>query len=385
MNHETFDVIIIGAGSIGVPTAFFLAKAGVKVLVLDNRPSIGQVSNKAAIGGIRATHSDPSKAWLCQRSLQIFSTWKETYGDEIEWKKGGYVYAVYRKEDELSLKSLLVKQKAWKMNIDWLDARTLLDIVPDLNPVDLLGGTYSPDDGHASPLLSLFAFSKHASALKATFHFNEVVTGFTKQNEKIVGVQTTQGHYSSEIIINAAGAWAGELGKLAGVHIPINPESHEAGITEPIQTFIDPMIVDIRPMGITSNFYFYQHATGQILFCYSPEPPIQGFDTRVTSDFLPMAAKRLLMLIPRLQNIRVRRTWRGLYPMTPDGSPFLGSIPDLPGMILAAGMCGQGFMLGPGVGELLAATITGTADETQQDILQNLSFSRSISHVEMLK
>lgn len=385
MNHENFDAIIIGAGSVGVPTVFFLAKAGLKVLVLDNKPSLGQASNKAAIGGIRATHSDPSKAWLCQRSLQIFSTWKEEYGDEIEWKKGGYVYAVYRKEDESSLKALLVKQKSWKMNIDWLDANALLDVIPDLNPVDLLGGTFSPDDGHASPLLSLFAFYKHALAHNAKFHFNEAVTGFTKQNGKITGVQTTNGQYSSNIIINAAGAWAGELGKLAGVSIPINPESHEAGITEPIRTFMDPMIVDIRPMGITSNFYFYQHATGQILFCYSPEPPIQGFDTRVTSDFLPTAAQRLLALIPRLQNIRVRRTWRGLYPMTPDGSPFLGSVADTPGMILAAGMCGQGFMLGPGVGELLAASIIGSADKAQKKILQNLSLSRSISQIEMLK
>ncbi|RJQ41056.1 MAG: FAD-binding oxidoreductase [Anaerolineaceae bacterium] len=385
MNRECFDVIIIGAGSIGVPTAFFLAKTGVKVLVLDNGPSIGQASNKSAIGGIRATHSDQSKAWLCQRSLQIFSTWKDAYGDEIEWRKGGYVYAVYRDEDARSLKSLLLKQKAWKMNIDWLDAHALLDVVPDLNPVGLLGGTYSPDDGHASPLLSLYAFYKHASTFNAAFHFNEAVTGFTKQNEKIIGVQTTHGQYAAEVVINAAGAWAGKIAKLAGIDVPMNPESHEAGITEPVRTFLNPMIVDIRPMGKTSNFYFYQHATGQVLFCYSPDPPIQGFDTQVTSEFLPTAAKRLLSLIPRLQNIRVRRTWRGLYPMTPDGSPFLGSVPEVPGMILAAGMCGQGFMLGPGVGELLASTITGSLDKTQKQILDNLSLSRSISHIEMLK
>jgi sarcosine oxidase subunit beta len=385
MIHENFDTIIIGAGSVGVPTAFFLAKAGLKVLVLDNRPSIGQASNKAAIGGIRATHSDPSKAWLCQRSLQIFSTWKELYGDEIEWKKGGYVYAVYRKEEESSLKALLALQKSWKMNIDWLDAKALLEVIPDLNAEGLLGGTYSPDDGNASPLLSLFAFYKHALAHHAKFHFNEAVIEFTKQNGKLTGIQTTKGYYSSDIIINAAGAWAGELGKLAGIPIPINPESHEAGITEPVQPFMEPMIVDIRPMGITSNFYFYQHATGQILFCFSPEPPIQGFNTRVTSDFLPTAAQRLLDLIPRLQNIRVRRAWRGLYPMTPDGSPFLGPVLDTPGMLLAAGMCGQGFMLGPGVGELLANVVTGCSSEAQQEILQNLSLSRSISRVEMLK
>lgn len=380
-----YDVIIIGAGSVGVPVAFYLAKAGRKVLVLDNRPSIGQASNKAAIGGIRATHSDQSKAWLCQRSIQTFSTWKQTYGDDIEWKKGGYVYAVYRDEDERSLKTLLKKQKSWEMNIDWLEPAVLLDVVPSLNPDQLVGGTYSPDDGHASPLLSLVAFYRHAVQNKAVFHFNETVTGLIREKGRITGIKTSSQIYHAQWVINAAGAWAAHIGAMAGINIPLTPESHEAGITEPVQTFIDPLVVDIRPTAKTSNFYFYQHATGQVLFCYSPQPPIPGFDTRVTSEFLPIAARRLIDLVPRLRAIRVRRTWRGLYPMTPDGSPYLGLVEETPGLILAAGMCGQGFMLGPGIAEILTDLIVDSLSSKQQEILKNLSLSRQISTIEMLK
>ena len=86
-----YDVIVIGAGSVGTPAAFYLAKAGLKTLVLDGGASVGQGSNKKAIGGIRATHSDPAEIRLCLRSIEIFSTWKEIYGDEIEWEEGGYV------------------------------------------------------------------------------------------------------------------------------------------------------------------------------------------------------------------------------------------------------------------------------------------------------
>lgn len=382
---NNYDVIIIGAGSVGVPAAFYLARAGLQVLVLDNRPSIGQASNKAAIGGIRATHSDRSKAWLCQRSIQTFSTWKEEYGDDVEWKKGGYVYAVYRDEDERSLKALLEQQKSWHMNIDWLEAAELLTVVPDLNSHQLLGGTYSPDDGHASPLLSLAAFYRRAMQNRAIFHFNEAVLELLRENEKITGVKTASQTYHAQWVINAAGAWAAQIGAMAGIDIPLTPESHEAGITEPVQTFIDPLVVDIRPTAKTSNFYFYQHATGQVLFCYSPQPPIPGFDTRVTSEFLPIAARRLIDLVPRLHSIRVRRTWRGLYPMTPDGSPYLGLIEDAPGLILAAGMCGQGFMLGPGIAELLTDLVMGSLSPVQQEILQNLALSRQISAIEMLK
>ena len=91
-----YDVIIIGSGSIGAPAAFYLAQAGYRVLVLDGAPSVGQGSNKRAIGGVRATHSDPAKIRLCLRSIEIFRTWQETYGEDIEWITGGYNFVAYR-------------------------------------------------------------------------------------------------------------------------------------------------------------------------------------------------------------------------------------------------------------------------------------------------
>ena len=93
---KKYDTIIIGAGSVGVPTAYFLAKHGQKVLVIDELASSGQGQNKAAIGGVRATHSDPAKIQICLQSLEIFSKWKTKTGTDIGWKKGGYCFPVYR-------------------------------------------------------------------------------------------------------------------------------------------------------------------------------------------------------------------------------------------------------------------------------------------------
>jgi sarcosine oxidase subunit beta len=106
-----YDVIVIGAGSVGAPAAFNLAQAGYKTLVIDKDASVGQESNKRAIGGVRATHSDPAKIRLCLRSLEIFRTWQETYGDDIEWYQGGYVFVAYREREQMILKDLLAKQK----------------------------------------------------------------------------------------------------------------------------------------------------------------------------------------------------------------------------------------------------------------------------------
>jgi len=384
-SSRNYDVIIIGAGSIGVPVAFYLARGGHRTLVLESAASVGQGSNKTAIGGIRATHSDPAKIHLCKRSLEIFSTFKETYGDEIEWFKGGYCYVAYQDREEKILKDLLVTQKKLGVKNDWLDAADLLKEIPDLNPNGLRGGTLSSDDGSASPLLTLHAYYVHAKAAGAEFHFRETVTGFKWANGKISGVTTCFGEYGAEVVINAAGAWAAQIGELVGLDLPVRPDSHEAAITEPVAHFLKPMVVDIRPAPGSANYYFYQHHTGQILFCITPSPNIWGFDTCETSVFLPMVSRRMVQVMPRLVNIRVRRTWRGLYPMTPDGFPIIGWTGRAPGMLLAVGMCGQGFMLGPGVAELLVRIIENKLVHEDEETLSYLSPNRSFGGLEKLQ
>jgi len=357
-NH--YDVIIIGAGSIGTPTALFLAKNGHKVLVLESVPSVGQGSNKRAIGGIRATHSDPAKIRLSLRSIEIFSTWKETYGDEIEWEEGGYAFVAYRQREEKILKDLLVTQKSFGLDIDWYDQEAFLKIVPDLNPDGLIGGTFSPHDGSASPLLATHAFYIHAQQAGADFHFSEAVTSMVVSNGRVTQVITDKDTYSADIVINAAGPWAAEIGKLTGLDLPVRPDSHEAAITEAVAPFLKPMVVDIRPTEDSSTYYFYQHLTGQIIFCITP-------------------------IMPRLANIRVRRTWRGLYPMTPDGFPIIGWAQEPSNLLLAVGMCGQGFMLGPGVGELLTRMVEQRLEPEDSEVLSIVSPNRKFIGQEALK
>ena len=382
---SNYDVIIIGAGSVGVPAAMAMAQAGVKVLVLDRFASQGQGSNKAAIGGIRATHSDPAKIRLCLRTLEVVSTWKETYGDDIEWTKGGYTFVAYRKYEEETLKELLAIQHSYGLNIDWYDRDDFLKIVPDLNPNGLLGGTFSPDDGHCSTLLVGHAMYAAAAQAGATFRYNERVTAIDLTDGRVSGVKTDHGKYAAPVIVNAAGPWAGEIGKLVGLDHPVGPDSHEGGITEPVAHFLNPMVVDIRPAPGSANYYFYQLGTGQVVFCITPQPSIPGFDRRETSEFLPMVARRMVDLMPRLKNIRVRRTWRGLYPMTPDGSPLVGWSEEVPGYLMAIGMCGQGFMLGLGLGELLARMVTDTLTEEDRETLEILSPQRQFQGQEALK
>jgi len=385
MTTQVYDVIIVGAGSAGLPTAFFMTQAGLKPLVIDQFASPGQGSNKAAIGGIRATHSAPSKVRLCLESLEVFSTWKETYGDDIEWHQGGYSFVAYREREERVLKDLLKIQQAYGLDIRWLDRDDLLEVIPDLQPEHLIGGTYSPEDGSASPLLTAHAFYSRARERGGEFRFRERVTGVIRRRGKVVGVRTDQGGYATETVINAAGPWARAVAQMSGLDVPVAPDSHEAGITEPVARFVEPMVVDIRPAQGSKNYYFYQHGTGALVFCITPEPPIVGTDRRETSEFLPMIAPRMVGLMPKLANIRVRRTWRGLYPMTPDGFPIIGRARELKGYIYAVGMCGQGYMLGPGVGSLLSRMVQEELMPEDEETLEELSPYREFGGEEKLK
>jgi sarcosine oxidase subunit beta len=383
--NRTYDAIVVGAGSVGMPTAMALGERGLRTLVIDMHPSPGQGENKHAIGGVRATHSAPGKILTCLRSLQILSTWKQVHGDDIEWVQGGYLYPCYRQADADLLQNLLPLQKAYGLKIDFVGPQAVGEIVPGINSDGLLGGTFAPEDGTMSPLLVANAYYRRAVRLGVEFRFKEKITRVHVDGGRTAGVETDRGRHSAPVVVDAAGPLSAPLGETAGIRIPVVPDCHEAAITEPVQPFFRCMLVDVRPAPGSKNFYFYQNLHGQVVFCITPDPPIVGTDKRETSVFLPQVCARLVHLLPRLKNLRVRRTWRGLYPMTPDGSPIVGWNREVPGLLHATGMCGQGLMLGTGVGELAARLVTQTTTDDDEIILREFSPYREFKGMEKLK
>ena len=381
---NTYDYLIIGAGSVGTPLAYYLSKKGAKVGVIEELASNGRGQNRAAIGGIRATHSDPAKIKICQESIDILKNFEIEHGKDVDWIDGGYLYVSYDESSEKMFKDLLVKQKELKLNIDWISAEEVIKLAPGINPEGLRGGTFSPEDGSASPIKVSGAYYYLARNAGATFHFKEKVIGFELNGNKISKVKTDKNEYSANVIINAAGAYARELGALLNLDLPVFPDSHEAGISEPVKRFFEPMIVDIRSTEDSDNYYFYQNVEGQIVFCITPRPKIMGENIDNTSVFLPQCVKRMVELYPRLRNLKVRRTWRGLYPTTPDGSPIIGWTKKISNLFLTVGMCGQGFMLGPGLGKIVSEILIDKTDR-YNFILDQLTLYREFSGTEMLK
>lgn len=382
---KNYDVTVIGAGSVGVPAALSLARAGLSVLVLDELASPGQMSNKKAIGGIRATHSDFGKIRVCQRSIEIFANWKENEGDDIGWLSNGYSYPAYSADMERKLKELMKVQHSFGLDIRWVSPGEYDRLVPGINMEGLRGSTYSPGDGSASPLLAVNAFYFKSLAAGAEYRFGEKVTSLRLEKGRVAAVVTDRGEYGCGQLINAAGNSGRDIARLAGLDVPVVPDNHEGAITEPVKRFFGPMVVDIRPEPGSANYYFYQNNEGQVVFCITPDPPILGVLNESTSLFFPQVAKRMVQLYPRLASLRVRRSWRGQYPMTPDGFPIVGRDEKVVNYIHAVGMCGQGFMLGPGLGELLTRIVQNGETADDKRILQSFLPGREFAGIEALK
>jgi sarcosine oxidase, subunit beta len=384
---NNFDAIIIGGGSVGLPTAYYLSEKKLNVLVIEAKSQVGQGQNKSAIGGIRATHSDPTKIRVCQQSLDVYRNFTDRHKINIEWKQGGYCFPVFREKEEETLKGILPIQKDHDLKIDWVDAETVKEIVPGINNKNLRGGTYSPEDGDLSPLRTAYGWYRVCVRNGCKFAFNEEVIGIDIENGKVKAVKTEKDTYYADIVVNAAGAYAKQVGALTGLDLPVVPDSHEGGISSPVENFVSPLVVDLRPgpEGKTSNFYFAQNKLGQIIFCYTPRVLFKGTNRDNTSEFMPILARRLIDLMPRFKELLIRRTWRGLYPMTPDGSPIVDKVDEINGMYLAVGMCGQGLMLGPGVGINLAELITEGKPIIEQELFDKWKLKRSWAGKEALK
>jgi sarcosine oxidase subunit beta len=382
---SVYDVLIIGAGSVGTILSYWLARRGLKVAVVEKNAAPGRGEHRAAIGGVRATHSDPAKIKIGLRSLDFLRRLEVEYGYDLDYVEGGYLFPAYTERTASKLKSLLAVQRAQGLNIDWIEPEEVARLIPGIREEGLLGGTYSPEDGHLSPLKLASASYRMALSVGVDFYFRTTVLGFDINSGKIVSVKTNGPEFSAGLVVNAAGSNARQIGQLMGVDLPVVPDAHEAGVTDQVERFFDPMVVDIEPTADSENYYFYQGKDGAVLFCITPKPKRVGATSASTSEFLPMVVPRLLRLYPRLGHLRVRRVWRGMYPGTPDDRPIVGFDQEVAGVFHAVGMCGQGLMLGPGLGELVADYITGSLRPEDYSVFEQLSPYRDFSGQELLR
>ena len=314
-------------------------------------------------------------------SVKMFKQMEEEFGESVEWYPGGYVFLATSEQEKNKFLDVIKIQKSLGLKVDFLERKKILDVVPALKDFTFIGASYCDTDGQANPFSVLKNYAEGIKKLNGEILTHTKVVKINTSDNKIDSVITEDGNkFISPVIINAGGPWAKTLHQLVDCNppsLPVEPERHEALITEPTQKLFDPMIVSYSP-----SCYFQQmHFTGQIIGCYTPADPLKGLDCTSTFEFLPEYSDRMLKVIPKLTELKVIRSWAGSYEMTPDGNPILGET-EIKGLWVIGGASGHGFMFGPAIGKLLAELI---CDGKTSIGIDEISINRKFGSKEALK
>ena len=229
------------------------------------------------------------------------------------------------------------------------------EIIPYVNQDAILGGSFCALDGHLNPFHATYAYANAAKRLGVQIITGVTVTGIQKENGKVTGVYTTEGHIFTPKVVNCGGGESLNVSRMAGVELPTVSERHQILVTEPLGPVQGPMF-----MGFVFNIYCQQTPHGS--FIIGRGDPSEPTDGRITSGwkFMEEMSRTCCFLLPPLRELSVIRQWAGLYNLTPDRQPIYGAVEELEGYYLAVGFSGHGFMFGPVTGLLLSECITGT-------------------------
>lgn len=348
MGREAHDVVIIGAGIAGIATAYFLAKAGQNVCVVD-KGSIAQESTGRCNGGIGQSHRRPPDLPLVMRSVELWKKMAAESDIDFEYRQQGLVRLAWTDEHAADLKAMVERERAGGLEVYFLDRAETRSIVPQATD-EYLGSAYCPSDGSAEPYQACISIARAAKGYGAKIHEHREVTGVEVVDGKVSGVMTNKGLITTCVVVNTAGAWSRAIAESVGVRIPTVVKRSHLMVTEQLPRFLDAYV--------STDFYGYyrQALSGNVLIGYSAEP-VEGFNNRVNYTAVKIATQRAARIIPRLREASLLRAFAGFTTWTPDYLPIIGAAKQLQGFYLATAFCGLGFAIGPVVGELMAELI----------------------------
>jgi sarcosine oxidase subunit beta len=380
---ETADVIIVGAGIMGASTAYHLARRRFGKVVVLERDTVCSGSSALASGGIRHQYANPVGVQLTRQSIVTYENFADEFGVDPQFRQHGYLILVATDEELADAERCVAMQQGLGVDVRLLPPDDVHRLAPYLETGDLLGATYSPRDGYADPYLCTTAIAARARDLGVTIKQHHEVTGFAVANGRVSGVTTAQGGFEAPIVVVAAGAWSGVVGKLAGVDIPVAPRRRHSFVTAPFPTdtipAATPFIID-RHRGSSLR----REGPGFLLgFGHRDEP--SAFNTEVDWSLAPRVVEHAVHRAPALADARLMRAYAGLYEMTPDQTGIVSAVPGADGLFVVAGFSGHGFMHGPIAGQLMAELIADgravTVDIAPLDIQR---FARGETHVEAM-
>ena len=354
MSEYSADVVVIGGGVVGCAVAFELAQRGCTNVIVVERGTLACGSTGRCGAGVRQQFGTELNCVLARESVRIFEKMDEylDYEPGVEFRQSGYLILAFSDKQWDQFKKNVALQRSLGIDVKMLTVDEALEIVPFLNTEGMVGATFCNTDGLANPFHTTFAYGQAAKRLGVRIMTHTTVTGIEVENDRIKAVVTDKGKIATDTVVNCAGAYSGDIAKMAGIDLPVWGERHQILVTEPVEPLMGPMVISFH-----HDFYFQQSVHGSFLGGIGlPEP--KGYNIMSTVEFLERMAATLKQLLPPLTQLRVVRQWAGLYDRSPDAQPILGECPPVEKFYNANGFSGHGFMVAPIVGVLLAELIT---------------------------
>ncbi len=350
---DSADVVVIGGGITGGACAYYLARAGVQV-VLFEKGEIASGASGGSAGGVRQQNRDAAELPIAMLANPLWKALGQELGADIEYRRGGHFNLAEREEQLPALETSVREQRARGLDIRMVYGKELRDMVPAAGP-QMIAGSYTPRDGYANPMLATKAFIAAARTRGAHIRTNTPVQRIRRDGNRVTGVESAEGPVTSRWVINAAGAWSPGISTSMGVDLPIKPKAHQMMVTEKAPAMLTPVVTCVG-RGLSLK----QMPQGQFVIGGGwPGVVDMAVDRGWPKVGSPNgSAEQVTAVLPATRNLLLLRVWNSLEGHAPDVIPILGPVDGVEGYLLAAGFSGHGFALAPGVATLFTELIT---------------------------
>ena len=362
------EIVIMGGGVMGSCTAYFLAKAGKDVTLIE-RGDIGgeaSVANGALVW--TSTRRPGIDLTLALASIDLHKQLKEELEVDTEYRRTGGIIVIENEKQIPKIEAFRKEREKAGFILTPIDAKEARSLEPLLSE-SIVGALYNPLDGATNPFRLMVGLNRKAIQLGAKVFYHTEVQDIQIEDGRVKGVVTDKGVIRTNTIINACGSWASFIGKMVGIKIPIIPNEMEFVVTEQLPPVVshmlmgasyvteeygkDEMIADRNKFGCA--LVIHPTVAGNLLLGSTWR--FVGYDKRTSYEETVDIAKEVVKLLPPLKHVHVIRTFANFFPFTHDDLPIMGYVEGIEGFIMAAGHSGHGVCLGPITGKLISELI----------------------------
>jgi sarcosine oxidase subunit beta len=352
-----YDVVVIGAGSHGLATAYYLAKShGITDVAVLEQSYIGSGAAGRNTTIIRANYRTPEGVAFYGESVKLYERLSIDLDFNLLFSQQGHLTLAHSDRAMITMTERAEVNQLLGVDSRVIGPEEIAELCPEMDlsqnvtwPV--MGALYHPPGGIIRHDAVVWGYARGADRRGVELHPYTKVTGIERANGRVTGVRTTRGKIACETVVSATAGWSTLVADLAGVKLPITTHILQAFVTEPVKPFLDVIIVSSQ-----MHIYISQTDRGEFLIGAEIEP-YTTYSGRSTFPFLEYSARHALELFPQLEPVKVLRQWTGICDLSPDYSPILGES-GVPGFLISTGWGTYGFKAAPIVGTTLAELVS---------------------------